>query len=81
MRIQFAMWGNSLALRIPHAFAREIAARPGGSAEVTIDQGRLIVEPVDDTPSYTLDELLAGMTENNLHGEIGTGAAVGDEIG
>ncbi len=80
MKLQFAMWGNSLALRIPQAFAREIAARPGRSAEVTVRDGKLVIEPVDDAPSYDLDELLAGMTEDNLHGEEPTGGAVGNEF-
>jgi len=29
--------------------------------------------------AYTLDELLAGITDDNLHGEISTGAPMGDE--
>lgn len=81
MRIHFAMWGNSIAVRIPVAFAREIAAAPGRAAEVTVEHGRLVVTPVDETPVYTLDELLAGMTEDNLHDEVRTGAAVGNELG
>jgi antitoxin component of MazEF toxin-antitoxin module len=80
-RIQFAMWGNSLAIRIPLAFAREIAAAPGRAAEVTVEHGRLVVTPVDETPVYTLDELLAGMTEDNLHEEVRTGAASGNQVG
>jgi len=80
MRVQFAMWGNSLALRIPNAFAREISAAPGRSAEVTVHKGKLIVETIDEAPSYNLDELLAAMTPENLHGEISTGRAVGNEF-
>ncbi len=30
-------------------------------------------------PRYTLDGLLAGVTEQNLHGEVETGDAVGGE--
>ena len=80
MRQQFAMWGNSLALRIPYALAREISARPGRVVEVTVVDGRLIVEPVEEAPAYSLDDLLAGMTEEHLHAEVGTGAAVGGEF-
>jgi antitoxin MazE len=32
-----------------------------------------------DRPHYTLKELLAGVTPDNLHGEIDTGHSVGDE--
>ena len=80
MRLQFSMWGNSLAIRIPYTYAREIAAHPGRAAEVTVEQGRLIIEPVDEAPVYTLDELLDGMTEDHLHGEVSTGTAVGNEF-
>jgi antitoxin MazE len=45
-----------------------------------VKDGALVVTPIEG-PSYTLDELLAGMTEENLHGEVGTGRAVGNEIG
>ncbi len=80
MRTQFAMWGNSLALRIPHAYAREIEAFAGRSAEVTVRQGKLVIEPVDDMPVYDLDELLQGMTPEHLHGEVSTGQALGNEF-
>lgn len=33
-----------------------------------------------EMPVYTLDELLSGMTEENLYGEVNTGAAVGNEF-
>ena len=48
---------------------------------MTVEHGRLVVTPVDETPVYTLDELLAGMTEDNLHEEVRTGAASGNEVG
>jgi antitoxin MazE len=80
MRTQLAMWGNSLALRIPSAFAQEISARPGRQVEVTVQRGVLVVEPVEEELTYSLDELLAGMTEDNLHGETSMGRAVGDEF-
>ena len=34
----------------------------------------------DDEPFSTLDELLDGITPENLHGEIGTGNPVGKEV-
>ncbi|HEY8564196.1 MAG TPA: AbrB/MazE/SpoVT family DNA-binding domain-containing protein [Beijerinckiaceae bacterium] len=80
MRTQLAMWGNSLALRIPASFARELAAAPGSVAEVTIRDGALVVKVVDEAPAYSLDELLAGLSEENRHEEIPTGPATGDEF-
>jgi antitoxin MazE len=79
MVVQFAMWGNSVALRIPNAYAKEIQAVAGRAADVTVQGGNLVITPLA-VPVYTLDELLAGITEDNLHGEIGTAFAVGNEF-
>ena len=79
MVVQFAMWGNSVALRIPNAFAKEIRAIPGRAADVTVKDGKLVVTPLEE-PVYTLEELLMGVTQENLHGEVETVAAVGNEV-
>jgi antitoxin MazE len=72
-------WGNSLGLRIPKALAEEAAIANGSMVEVQADEkGRLIVEAVLDA-SYTLDELLAGVTDENLHHEVRTGGRRGRE--
>ncbi|HUT34209.1 MAG TPA: AbrB/MazE/SpoVT family DNA-binding domain-containing protein [Planctomycetota bacterium] len=71
-------WGNSLALRIPQAFAREMGLERGTSVEVSLRQGKVIVEPVEEPP-LTLGQLLEGVTEGNLHREVDTGPAVGEE--
>jgi antitoxin component of MazEF toxin-antitoxin module len=34
----------------------------------------------EDQPTYTLEELLAGITEENLHGETFRTAPVGNEV-
>lgn len=77
---QVAKWGNSLALRIPNALARTLAVTEGRSVELVVEDGRLIVSPVDEKPVYRLDELLAGLTPENLHAEVDDGAPVGSEL-
>ena len=79
--IHFAKWGNSLALRIPAVYAKEIGACENGTAEVTIEDRKLIVRPIEQTPGFDLDSLVAQITPDNRHEEIGTGSAVGNEIG
>lgn len=74
-----AKWGNSLALRIPAAFAREIAIREGGSVDISVANGVLVVRPVEDAHVYDLDALLDRITEANRHGEVATGRSVGNE--
>lgn len=75
-----AKWGNSLALRIPAAFAREIAIREGASVDISVEDGVLLVRPVDETHVYDFDDLLGKITEENRHGEIATGRSVGNEF-
>ncbi|HVG31385.1 MAG TPA: AbrB/MazE/SpoVT family DNA-binding domain-containing protein [Pyrinomonadaceae bacterium] len=79
MKVQVQRWGNSLALRIPKSFAVESNIEQGSVVEVSLDQGRIVVEPVRET-DYTLEELLSGVTKRNLHAEVDGGAAVGKEV-
>jgi antitoxin MazE len=81
MRARVQQWGNSLALRIPEAFAAEVGLEKDREVELSVEKGRLIVEPpTTTTPSYTLEELLAGVRPSNLHGETDWGPPVGQEI-
>lgn len=79
MRVHFSRWGNSLALRIPAPTLRDIGAREGMQADLAIEDGRLIVTPVPDRPSYTLEELVKGITRDNLHEDLYGEAAFGSE--
>lgn len=72
-------WGNSLALRIPKAFAEDARLEEVSVVEITLKNGQLVVKPVAP-PEWTLENLLAGVTRKNLHREIDSGAPVGHEI-
>jgi antitoxin MazE len=80
MIVQLAKWGNSLAVRIPAAYAKAIGARDNGKAELSVEAGALVLKPVADIPEFDLDAMVAGITDDNRHGEIQTGGAVGDEF-
>ncbi len=80
MVVQFAMWGNSLALRIPSAFAREFDLTPGKEADLQIRDGSLVVTPVKVVPTYDVKALIAGITPENVHEQIDTGEPVGSEV-
>jgi antitoxin MazE len=71
-------WGNSLALRIPKSFANEIGIQRETSVEVSLAEGKLIITPVMK-PKPSLKQLLAMVTKDNLHHEVDTGAAAGNE--
>ena len=72
-------WGNSLALRIPKAFALDAQLVNDSFVEMSIVEGQIIITPVV-APSWTLDELLAGINKNNLHHEVDTGFPIGNEV-
>jgi antitoxin MazE len=81
MNGHFSKWGNSIALRIPHGVAKELQVTEGSMAELQVKDGSLVVTPVTIVPRYDIDELVAAITPENVHGETGTGGAVGNEIG
>jgi antitoxin MazE len=79
MRPRTQKWGNSLALRIPKAFALDAQLENDSFVEISIVKGQIIITPVV-APSWTLEELLAGINKNNLHNEVDTGFAIGNEV-
>ncbi|HLN02418.1 MAG TPA: AbrB/MazE/SpoVT family DNA-binding domain-containing protein [Bryobacteraceae bacterium] len=79
MKTRVQKWGNSLALRIPKSFAAEAGLRANGDVELSFVEGALIVRPVAPQPP-TLDELLRGITDNNMPSDWDTGPAVGKEV-
>ena len=78
MKTRVQKWGNSLALRIPKAFATEARLGENSPVELSLAHGKLIVRALGEEPP-TLDELLRGVTDENIHGEWDTGPAVGKE--
>ena len=79
MKARIQKWGNSLALRIPKALAEEVHVRQNTQVEISLVDGKIVVEPVK-TPDWTLEDLLEGITEENLHLEVETGPSVGKEV-
>jgi len=79
MQTKIKKWGNSLALRIPKSFALNANLRQDELVDISIDKEKIIITPIGEK-EYSLDDLLAGVSEDNLHDEIDTGAPVGKEI-
>jgi antitoxin MazE len=78
MHSKVQKWGNSLAVRIPRAFALEVGLKPDGSVDVSVHEGALIVAPVR-APRYALADLLARVTPRNRHSEEHFGQPAGRE--
>lgn len=72
-------WGNSLAVRIPSVFAKDAGFEAETSVEILVNEGNIVISPRPG-PAFTLDQLLAGITDENLHEEIPTGPPVGNEV-
>jgi antitoxin MazE len=79
MKARIQRWGNSLALRIPRAIAADANLQQESEVDLVIADGKLVVTPID-TPIWSLEQLLRGVTPENLHGEADTGPAVGAEV-
>ncbi len=79
MKTRVQKWGNSLALRIPKSFAAEAGLHADAAVELSLVEGRLVVQAVTQQP-LTLEQLLRDVTDENLPREWDTGPAVGKEV-
>ena len=62
-------WGNSPAIRLPAAVMEAAQLRLEQAVDIRAENGRIVIEPA--APAYKLDQLLAGITAQNRHTEIG----------
>ena len=78
MQVTVKKWGNSASVRIPVAVMEAAKLSLDAVVDVREEDGRIIIEPVRQA-EFDLDALLAGITPDNQHGEVGFGPAVGKE--
>lgn len=77
MRGTVAKWGNSLAVRIPKGVADDAHLVDGTEVEIAVEGGRVVLAPTP--PTYCLEDLLAGITDDNQHPELFVDAPRGEE--
>jgi len=70
-------WGNSLAVRIPKAFAAQAQLTENSSVDISVDGDRIVVTPA--RREWKLDELLKGVKPSNRHREATWGDRTGKE--
>ena len=75
MEVKAQMWGNSLAIRLPKPLAKDCGIRPDDTLDARFEGGRLVIRK----GKPTLDQLLAGITPENLHAEASFGRPAGKE--
>ncbi len=70
-------WGNSLGLRIPKAYAREVGLESGDKVEISVQGEHLLVKPIR---KYSLKTLVGEMSPENAYNEVDFGAPEGKEV-
>lgn len=70
-------WGNSLAVRIPKAFAEQARLEENSTVEISIDGERITLAPAQKP--WHLDALLRKISDSNLHREADWGKKRGKE--
>jgi len=71
-------WGNSLAVRIPHAIAKQAGLSQGDCVALTIENdGVIALRPT--RRKYELSELISKITPKNRHRETDWGRPRGGE--
>lgn len=79
MVVTIAKWGNSLAVRILQHLAKEINLAEDSQVQLVLIDGRLTIDPIARR-RYSLEELVEAIAPENLHNEIDSGVAVGNEV-
>ncbi|MBU1046290.1 AbrB/MazE/SpoVT family DNA-binding domain-containing protein [Patescibacteria group bacterium] len=72
-------WGNSLAVRLPKKTVDFLGLKEGSVVGFNYDKNQIVIKPQKEK-EYTLDELLAKVTSENIHEEIDFGGPFGKEI-
>lgn len=54
---QVLKWGNSLALRIPAAIAKQMKVTAGEKVAIRLEGTRLVVEAAEELPRFTQADL------------------------
>jgi len=78
METRVQRWGNSLAVRIPKALADEVGLKDNSPVQISLRDQQLVVVPMLK-PAFSLEALLAQVTDFNQHREVSTGPSVGGE--
>jgi antitoxin MazE len=78
MRTEIARWGNSLALRLPRPIANQAGIAEGTAVEIDVVDNQLVIRLA--LPRYSLDDLLAGITPENIPDDSFDDAPRGQEL-
>ena len=72
-------WGNSLALRIPSAIAKQLNIEEGAEVEFRVEGNRLVIEKADKMPRFAHRDLVKALRKAKKH-DLDFGPPRGREI-
>ncbi len=75
MSMTIQKWGNSLGIRIPSTLAKQAGLSEGTAVDLEVIMDSLVIR----RKHQDLEELLAGVTPENMHNEVDIGEAQGAE--
>jgi antitoxin MazE len=64
-------WGNSLAIRIPRAFAEQLGVQQDSEVDLSLDRDRLIMKPIRTKRTLSSRMFISGTQESLTHIEDG----------
>jgi antitoxin MazE len=76
MQTHVQKWGNSLGIRIPVRFSRNLGLEDGSPVDITVKDGIFIVCPKKNK----LESMLALVSSKNLHHAVFEDASKGEEL-
>lgn len=78
MKVKAVKIGNNLAFMIPQPIAEKCGLGESDSVDISLKKQEIVIKSVHKR--YNLSELLAGITPENMHEEVGRDDPVGKEL-
>ena len=72
-------WGNSASIRIPSLIMDALKLNVEDAVDIREEGGRIVIVPVTQE-AYTLENLLSGITPDNIHERVDFGVVQGKEL-
>jgi antitoxin MazE len=78
VKVVVKKWGNSASVRTPASVMAAASLSLDQPVDVREEDGRIIIEPIRE--AFDIDDLVAGITDQNRHDAVETGAPRGREF-
>ena len=78
IELQIGKWGNSLGIRLPKHISEALQLKAKDKVSCTVENGKLVLEPLRPVKKYTLKELLAKVEKPGE--EVSWGKPEGEEV-